>query len=145
MDMDVVAASAQEHLRITAVDGWLLYDYRGMNPIFWDTVGAIDNVTRPCWLWIPAEGDLELLVSYVDQGRFGHLGIPTKLFVSRADMLARLGEMLGGANRVAMEYSPDATLKPLQIRIRPSDAPVTPFSYSIEFDSSKLGVSGSLS
>ena len=50
------------------VDGWLLYDYRGMNPIFWDTVGAIDNVTRPCWLWIPAEGDLELLVSYVDQG-----------------------------------------------------------------------------
>ena len=91
MDIDAVAASAQEHLRTTAVDGWLLYDYRGMNPIFWDTVGAIDNVTRPCWLWIPAEGDLELLVSYVDQGRFGHLGIPTKLFVSRADMLARLG------------------------------------------------------
>ena len=25
-------------------------------------------------------------------------------------MLARLGEMLGGANRVAMEYSPDAAL-----------------------------------
>ena len=110
MDIDAVAASAQEHLRATTVDGWLLYDYRGMNPIFWDTVGAIDNVTRPCWLWIPAEGDLELLVSYVDQGRFGHLGIPTKLFVSRADMLARLGEMLGGANRVAMEYSPDAAL-----------------------------------
>ena len=110
MDIDAVAASAQEHLRTTGIDGWLLYDYRGMNPIFWDTVGAIDNVTRPCWLWIPAEGGLELLVSYVDQGRFGHLGIPTKLFVSRADMLARLGEMLDGANRVAMEYSPDAAL-----------------------------------
>ena len=110
MDIDAVAASAQEHLHTTAVDGWLLYDYRGMNPIFWDTVGAIDNVTRPCWLWIPAEGDLELLVSYVDQGRFGHLAIPTKLFVSRADMLARLGEMLDGASRVAMDYSPDAAL-----------------------------------
>ena len=110
MDIDAVAASAQEHLRTAAVDGWLLYDYRGMNPIFWDTVGAIDNVTRPCWLWIPTEGDLELLVSYVDQGRFGHLGIPTKLFVSRADMLARLHEMLDGARRVAMEYSADAAL-----------------------------------
>ena len=108
--MDAVAASAQEHLRTAAVDGWLLYDYRGMNPIFWDTVGAIDNVTRPCWLWIPAEGDSELLVSYVDQGRFAHLGIPTKLFVSRADMLARLEEMLDGARRVAMEYSAEAAL-----------------------------------
>ena len=77
MDIDAVAASAQEHLRATGVDGWLLYDYRGMNPIFWDTVGAIDNVTRPCWLWIPSDGDPELLVSYVDQGRFGHLGIST--------------------------------------------------------------------
>ena len=77
-------------------------------------------------------------MSYVDQGRFGHLGIPTKLFVSRADMLARLGEMLGGANRVAMEYSPDATLKPPQIRIRPSDAPVTPFGYAFAFVSAGL-------
>ena len=110
MDIDAVAASAQEHLRATGVDGWLLYDYRGMNPIFWDTVGAIDNVTRPCWLWIPSDGDPELLVSYVDQGRFGHLGISTKLFVSRAEMLARLEEMLGGARRVAMEYSPDGAL-----------------------------------
>ena len=110
VNMDAVTANAQEHLCAGGIDGWLLYDYRGMNPIFWDTVGTIDNVTRPCWLWIPSDGDPELLVSYIDQGRFGHLGIPTRLFVSRADMLARLGEMLDGAGRVAMEYSADAAL-----------------------------------
>ena len=110
MDIDAAVASAQEHLRESGIAGWLLYDYRGMNPIFWDTVGVIENVTRPCWLWIPAEGEPRLLVSYVDQGRFGHLGISTTLFVSRADMLARLGEMLDGASRVAMEYSADAAL-----------------------------------
>ena len=47
MDIDAVTASAQEHLRATDVDGWLLYDYRGMNPIFWDTVGAIDKRHPP--------------------------------------------------------------------------------------------------
>ena len=48
--------NAQEHLSSEEIDGWLLYDYRGMNPIFADTVGAIANVTRPCWLWVPVSG-----------------------------------------------------------------------------------------
>ena len=93
-----------------SLDGWLLYDYRGMNPIMWDTLGAIAHVTRPCWLWIPARGDPRLLVSYVDQGRFAHLGMPVTLFVSRLDMTARLAEILGNSRRVAMEYSPQGAL-----------------------------------
>ena len=57
----------------SGISGWLLYDYHNANPIFWDTVGHVPNVTRPCWLWVPAEGEARLLVSYVDQGRFAHL------------------------------------------------------------------------
>ena len=101
---------AQEHLSSEEIDGWLLYDYRGMNPIFADTVGAIANVTRPCWLWVPVSGVPKLLVSYVDQGRFGHLGIETVLWVSRTQMRDRLRELLRGARVVAMEYSPDGAL-----------------------------------
>ncbi len=101
---------AQEFLRGEGVSGWLLYDYRGMNPIFWDTVGPISNVTRPCWLWIPAQGEPRLLVSYVDQGRFGRLGISTTLFVSRKDMVERLSGILSGAGRIAMEYTPQGAL-----------------------------------
>ena len=82
----------------------------GGNPIVWETVGPIPNVTRPCWLWIPAVGEPRLLVSYVDQGRFAHLGLGTALFVSRADMIAQLAETLSGVRRVAMEYSPDGAL-----------------------------------
>ncbi|MCY4580664.1 MAG: hypothetical protein OXD31_16675 [Chloroflexi bacterium] len=81
-----------------------------MNTIFWDTVGNIANVTRSCWLWIAADSPRRLLVSYVDQGRFTHLGIDTTLFVSRKDMTARLGDMLTGADRIAMEYSPQGAL-----------------------------------
>ena len=106
MTIQSVITQAQEYLRAQNISGWLLYDYRNMNPIFWDTVGSIANVTRPCWLWIGAETPPRLLVSYVDQGRFTHLGIETALFVSRQDMIAKLGGMLAGADRIAMEYSP---------------------------------------
>ena len=69
------------------------------------------NVTRPCWLWIAADGPPRLLVSYVDQGRFTHLGIETTLFVSRQDMTSKLGEMLtADVDRIAMEYSPQGAL-----------------------------------
>ena len=102
--------NAQEHLLSEEIDGWLLYDYRGMNPIFADTVGAIANVTRPCWLWVPVSGAPMLLVSYVDQGRFGRLGLETLLWVSRSQMRNRLRELLRGARVVAMEYSRDGAL-----------------------------------
>ncbi len=110
MAIQDVVAQAQAYLREQGLCGWLLYDYRGMNPIFWDTVGDVAHVTRPCWLWIAADGAPRLLVSYVDQGRFAHLGIDTTLFVSRADMSAKLGGMLAGAQRIAMEYSPQGAL-----------------------------------
>ena len=110
MAIEAVAAQAREYLREQGLCGWLLYDYRGMNPIFWDTVGDVSHVTRPCWLWIGANEAPRLLASYVDQGRFAHLGIDTTLFVSRADMSAKLGGMLAGARRIAMEYSPQGAL-----------------------------------
>ena len=110
MSIQAVIAQAQEYLSAQNISGWLLYDYRNMNPIFWDTVGSIPNVTRPCWLWIAADATPQLLVSYVDQGRFTHLGIETTLFVSRQDMTAKLGDMLASADRIAMEYSPQGAL-----------------------------------
>ena len=106
MNIHEVVEQAQEYLRGEDLDGWLLYDYRGMNPIVWDTLGPVANVTRPCWVWVPRQGAARLLVSFVDQGRFAHLGLPTTLFVSRDDMVARLGDLTAASDRVAMEYTP---------------------------------------
>ena len=105
-----VVTRAQEYMTGQDLEGWLLYDYRGMNPIFGDTVGHVSHVTRPCWLWIPPRGDPTLLVSYVDQGRFARAGIAITLFMGRADMVARLKHLLRGSRRVAMEYSPNGEL-----------------------------------
>ena len=110
MSIDLVTQQAQEYMTTHDLDGWLLYDYRGINPILWDTVGQISNVTRPCWLWIPSRGEPRLLLSYVDQGRFSRLGITAIPFVSRSDMTGRLAEILAGAGNIAMEYSPQGEL-----------------------------------
>lgn len=116
MTMEPVARQAREYMAQEGVDGWLVYDYRGMNPIFGDTVGNtnLSHVTRPVWLWIPTSGAPRMLVSFVDQSRFTHLGLDTTLFVNRRDMIAKLRAMLGathgGASRVAMEYTPEGAL-----------------------------------
>ncbi len=110
MSLHEVFEAARTHMGGRRIDGWLLYDYRGVNPIFWETVGPISNITRPCWLWIPAESEPRLLVAYVDQGRFQHLGVETTLYSGREEMVAGLRALLDGAVRVAMEYSPGAEL-----------------------------------
>ena len=88
-----VVNNAQKYMRDTNLDGWLLYDYRGINPILWDILGSISNVTRPCWLWIPAQSDPILLVSYVDKGRFSNVNIPCQEFVSRKEMIQALEDI----------------------------------------------------
>jgi len=105
-----VIAQAQEYMQENEIDGWLLYDYRGMNPIFSDTVGYIPNITRPCWLWIPASSDPKLIVSFVDQNRFEHLGIKAEYWVSRDQMINTLKSHLPQQGKVAMEYSPMGVL-----------------------------------
>ena len=110
-----IITQAKSFMEVNRIDGWLLYDYRGMNPIFWDTVGEIPNVTRPCWLWIPANSEPKLVISYVDQNRFEHLGIETTLWVSRDQMLKALKAALSSSRTVAMEYSPMGTLPRLSL------------------------------
>ncbi len=105
-----VVNDAQKYMCENNLDGWLIYDYRGINPILWDILGPIPNVTRPCWLWIPAQSDPILLISYVDKGRFSDVDITCQQFVSRNEMISALEGLLISNNisRIAMEYSSNA-------------------------------------
>ena len=110
MSIQPVVQQAQEYMASQGVNGWLVYDYRGLNPILSDTVGRVGHVTRPVWLWIPEHGDPHMLVSFVDQSRFTHLGIDSTLFINRLDMIAKLKELLGSSQTIAMEYTPNGAL-----------------------------------
>ena len=110
MSIQEVIEQAQEYMGEHDVNGWLLYDYRGLNPIFADTVGSVGHVTRPVWLWIPVSGIPRLLLSFVDQSRFDHLDLDTTLFINRRDMIDKLRNDFGISGRVAMEYTPEGAL-----------------------------------
>ena len=106
----MAASQAQAFLRRQGLDGWLLYDYRGLNPFFWQVVGPVPNVTRPCWLLIPAHGRPRLLAHHVDAGRFAPTGLSVTSFSSQRQMASALRRLLRGRSKVAMEYSPEGAL-----------------------------------
>lgn len=105
---------AQEFLAREHLPGWLVYDYRHSNPIFWQVLTPSGHVTRPCFLYIPATGTPQLLVHHVDAGKFappalsgqGQDSITTTVYRNRQTMVEALKLLLSGAARVAMEYSP---------------------------------------
>lgn len=92
------------------IDGWLTRDYRYTNPVFWQAFGEhIENVTRPVWLLIPANGEPQLLAHDVDTGRFEGFPGPVSGFSSRDSMVAELKRLIGSVGQseptLAMEYS----------------------------------------
>ncbi len=70
----------------------------------------IKNVTRPLWLYVPAEGPVALLVHEVDVGRFPDGLAEVYSFAGRDSMIDGLRHRIGASTRLAMEYSPLGTL-----------------------------------
>ena len=101
---------AQAYLRGNGPDAWLIYDYRGSNPLFLQMTGPVSHLTRPCWLLVPARGKPRLLVHNVDAGRFAAAGLRGTVFTTRRGMVAALRRLLRGKRSVAMEYSRNAAL-----------------------------------
>ena len=106
MPKENVIQASQEFLKAEGLPGWLVYDYRGLNPIFRQVITPSGHVTRQCFLFIPASGEPRLLVHHVDAGKFAAAGIELAVYRGRESMLEGLQGILSGLGRVAMEYSP---------------------------------------
>ncbi|MEK7214724.1 MAG: aminopeptidase P family protein, partial [Chloroflexota bacterium] len=61
---------ALDALRSSGLDGWLLYDFRGSNPLLWQLLGVSLHSTRRVFLLLRPSGDAALLVHQVDAGHF---------------------------------------------------------------------------
>ena len=75
MEQQKVYSTAQEYLIQEGIPGWLVYDYRQANPVFWLVVSASGHVTRPCYFYLPAQGEPTLLIHHVDTGKFADSGV----------------------------------------------------------------------
>ncbi|HEX5417948.1 MAG TPA: M24 family metallopeptidase, partial [Chloroflexota bacterium] len=103
-------AAAQTFLTRQNLDGWLLEDFHHNNPILWQIVGERRHTTRRVFLFIPPTGTPRLLLHMIDAERLSDLGWPIIQYQSRESQDRRLGELLQGKPRVAMEYSKDCAL-----------------------------------
>lgn len=98
----------QSVLREFQLDGWLLYEFRGSNPLAQRILG-IENVgTRRCFYFIPAEGEPRKLVHRIEAAALAHLPGTTTLYLSWQQLRDGVAAALQGAATVAMEYSPEA-------------------------------------
>jgi Xaa-Pro dipeptidase len=91
-----------------ALDGWLLYDFRHSDPLAYRILGLSSRgiTTRRWFCYVPARGAARALVSAVEAERLAELGIETVVYQSADAMLSALGDLLAGARRIAMNYSP---------------------------------------
>jgi len=107
-------AAIQAALQAEGLDGWLLYDFRGLNPIAADVtrVGHQGGhlATRRWYYLIPASGQPRGLVHSIESGTLSHLPGSTARYAGRLQLDAELARLLAGQRRVAMEYSPNGAI-----------------------------------
>jgi Xaa-Pro aminopeptidase len=103
-------AAVQDALSAEGLDGWLLYDFRGINPIALDVTGVGRQgghlATRRWYYLIPAAGEPRGLVHAIESGTLTHLPGATERYAGREQLEGGLKRLLAGMRRVAMEYSP---------------------------------------
>ncbi len=89
------------------ISGWLTRDYRYTNPIFFAALGyRPNNLTRPAWLWVPADGEPRVLAHDVDVNRFERDVPEISVYSNRRMMIDALRALLPNTGQVATDYSP---------------------------------------
>lgn len=121
-------AAVRDALEDEGLDGWLLYDFRGINSIASDVTGVGRQgghlATRRWYYLIPATGEPRGLVHAIEARTLAHLPGTTRRYAGREQLEAGLKWVLEGlrpspssagparvaARRVAMEYSPGCAI-----------------------------------
>src|SRR6185436_12050740 len=112
VELDIAAVQAA--LKADGLDGWLLYDFRGLNSIALDVTGVARQgghlATRRWYYLIPASGEPRGLVHAIEKNSLAHLPGSTTRYAGRTQLEEGLRTLLAGVRRVAMEYSPGCAI-----------------------------------
>ena len=107
--MSLSIPDVQSALKEDGLDGWLLYDFHGSNPIARKLAGLDGQgkmTTRRWYYVIPAQGEPRKLVHAIEPANLDHLPGSKTVYSQRKSLEVGLRQVLGGLKRVAMEYSP---------------------------------------
>lgn len=97
----------QRAIREARVDGWLLFEFHGLNPVAAGLLGLEGLTTRRGFAWIPADGVPVALSHAIEQGPWRNW--PREWRMVRYSNWRSLETSLAGlvqGSTVAMEYSP---------------------------------------
>ena len=111
MALDIPAI--QRALRDSRLDGWLLYDFHGSNPIATRLTGVDRGAhltTRRWYYLIPREGEPRALVHTIERHNLDALPGQKRVYGRRDQLESGLTDLLRGIKTVAMEYSPGCAI-----------------------------------
>jgi Xaa-Pro aminopeptidase len=105
MNLEAIQAAVRE----AGHDGWLFYDHHHRDPIGERILGLDPkaHITRRWYYFVPATGEPRKLVHRIEQGRLDSLPGAKGVYSSWQELAGGLAAMLGGARRLAMQYSPN--------------------------------------
>ncbi len=101
----------QTALATLDLDAWLLYDFRGINPISQNVAGLSDaHITRRWFCLIPAQGEPRWLIHRIETSNFTDVQGEVSLYAGWQELNDEMPKLLAGTKSVAMEYSPDGLI-----------------------------------
>jgi len=108
MKLDEIQAA----LRQEGLDGWLFFDHHRRDPLAYRvlqfTPGSM--VSRRWYYFVPAKGEPRGLVHKIEAQTLQELPGKPATYAEWSEMVSRVREMLGGAKKIAMQYSPNCAV-----------------------------------
>ncbi len=100
--------SVQSALRDQGLDGWLLYDFRGLNVLARRVLGLNpDHILSRRWFYfVPAIGEPKKLVHRIEPGALDAYPGTRQIYLRWQELEAGVTGLVKGRGRIAMEYVP---------------------------------------
>jgi Xaa-Pro dipeptidase len=106
-------SSIQRTLAMEQIDGWLLYDFHGVNPIAARMVGLAGSnrmASRRWFYFIPATGTPKKIVHAIELSVLDEVPGDRLPYSGRRQFEQQITDMLRGCKVLAMEYSPECSI-----------------------------------
>ena len=97
-------AAVQLELTARELDGWLLYDFRGSNPVAAGVLG-LPPLSRRVFVFVPARGRPVALTHRIEQQPWKTWLGENRVYLSWQSLQEGIREIFGSARTVAAEYS----------------------------------------
>lgn len=100
--------AVQNAISTLGFDGWLLYDFRGLNMLARRIIGLPDEqmLSRRWFYFVPPKGEPRKLVHRIEPHALDHVPGQAQTYLRWQELEAGVQRLVAGCKKVAMEYVP---------------------------------------